>query len=257
MKLSLFAGLLLLATAAFTADADLNDAKSWNGGKNPEPGILEFQGPGKFDAKAAKFKVDPNTKYRISGEIRQAPGATSTLFLTGFTLLDKDQQVIMPVHIRVIKGTKTQLTEDAKAGATTIKVKNAVRWPKKDLNPAVAFNAGTYPNRDLADYVDAKKEGTAWVITLKAPLKKDYKAGTKVCVQAPGAYFYAANVQKPKEEWVKFSGIIQGIPAEETKNQFWPGTVYAVPMILINWNWGPDNKKFKSQIRNFKVEIVK
>jgi hypothetical protein len=147
------------------------------------------------------------------------------------------------------------LAEDAKAGATTLKVKNAVRWPKN--NSAVAFNAGPLPNRELADYTAVAKEGTVWVVTLKKPLAKDYKAGTKVWVQSPGAHFSIANVKQPTDEWQKFEAVTKGVGINKVENgKFWPGTAYAEPMLMANWYWGAGCQDQKIQLRNIKVEKV-
>lgn len=258
MKKTLLTGAaMLFAAAAFTADANLNDAKTWAHRKatNPEAGILEVQGPNQLRAKAARFQVDPNAIYRISGEVRQAPGATTKTFLAGYVLYDKDQKEIQTVHIRVINGTRTMLAEDAKAGATTLKVKNAVRWPK--TNASVAFNAGPLPNRELADYSAVAKEGTVWVVTLKKPLAKDYKAGTKVWVQASGAHFSITFVTQPNNEWQKFRAVTKGVGINKVENgKFWPGTVYAEPMLMTNWYWGEGSQNQKVQLRNIKVEKV-
>ena len=258
MKKTFLTGAAMLFTvAAFAAEANLNDANIWAHPKasNPEAGILEIKGPGQLRAKAARFQIDPNATYRISGEVRKAPGADTKLILAGYVLYDKDQKEIQTVHIRVINGTRTMLAEDAKAGATTLKVKNAVRWPKN--NSAVAFNAGPLPNRELADYTAVAKEGTAWVVTLKTPLAKDYKAGTKVWVQAPGAHFSIANVKQPTDEWQKFEAVVKGVGINKVENgKFWPGTAYAEPMIMPNWHWGKGCQDLKVQIRNFKVEKV-
>lgn len=259
MKKTLFTGaMMLLAAATFAAGANLNDAKTWATPKvkSPSAGILEMQGPGQHRAKAARFKIDPNKKYRISGEVRKAPGADTKLFLAGFVLYDKDLKEIRTIDIRVISGTRTVLVGEAKAGATTVKVKNAVRWPKSGA--AIAFNAGPLPNRDLALYKAVKKEGMNWIITLNAPLKKTYKAGTKIWVQSSGAHFSIASVAQPGAEWTKFSVDTKGVGINRVdRGKFWPGTAYAEPMMMSNWNWSPAGKKFKVQVRNFKVEEVK
>jgi hypothetical protein len=258
MKKSLLTGAaMLFAVAAFSADANLNDAKIWEHPKasNPEAGILEIKGPGQLRAKAARFQIDPNAIYRISGEVRKAPGANTKTFLAGYVLYDKDQKEIQTVHIRVINGTRTTLAEDAKAGATTLKVKNAVRWLK--TNASVAFNAGPLPNRELADYSTVVKEGTAWIVTLKKPLAKDYKAGTKVWVQSPGAHFSITYVTQPNDEWQKFQAVTKGVGINKVENgKFWPGTAYAEPMLMPNWYWGKGSQDQKVQIRNLKVEKV-
>ena len=264
MKKILICSAMLLTGISFAADAGfagLNDAAAWknrsiSAGKNGaameviRPGMLVFP---------QAVKIDPSKKYRFSGEVRKAPDAPSALFLAGFILYDKDNKQIMTQHIRYIPGTLTELAADAKAGDTTVKIKNGARWNTKGAH-FVAFNAGTYPNRELSEQIKSiKRTGNIWIVTLSKPLTKSYKAGTKVQIQASGAHFTPASVAMPDSNWKKFSFEVRGVDAVVQRNitKFWPGTVSFKPMILSNWNWGsPDRAKLKTQLRNFKVEVL-
>lgn len=261
MKHTIFVGAMLLTAAAFAADINYADAKLWGNRNvtNPEANVLQVQGPTYVVAKTDKIKIDPAAKYRLTAEVRKAPGAKSPLFIAGFQLFDKDGKEIKTVDIRVIRGTATVLAADAKAGDKTIKVKNAVRWPK---NASVAFNVGKLPNRDHVGYTTAEKSGSEWIVNLRTPLKKDYKANTKVWVQSAGAHFTFMSTNKLTDNWQKItSNTIQGIygATEDFGNikKFWPGAVSYKLLLMPNWGWGAGNKEFKSQIRNIKIEITK
>ncbi|MBR2439720.1 MAG: hypothetical protein IKB25_05960 [Lentisphaeria bacterium] len=264
MKKVLICSALLLAGVSFAADAGLtglNDAAAWKkaamtAGKDGaamevvRPGMLEFP---------QAVKIDPAKKYRFSGEVRKSPDAPTGMFLAGYVLYDKDNKQIMTQHIRAIAGTMTELAAAANAGDTTVKIKNGARWNTKGAH-YVAFNAGTYPNRDLSEQIkNVQRTGNVWTVTLTKPLKKAYKAGTKVQIQASGAHFSPVNIAKPDGTWKKFSFDIQGVDTVVQRNstKFWPGAVSFKPMIMPNWNWAsPDKNKMKTQFRNFKVEIV-
>lgn len=262
MKHSIFAGAMLLTAAAFAADIDYADAKVWKHPRatNPEPGVLEVQAPNYIVAQTEKIKIDPTAKYRITAEIRKAPGANTKSFIAGFQLFDKDGQEIKTVDIRVIRGTATVLAADAKVGDRTVKVKNAVRWPK---NASIAFNVGKLPNREHVMYKAAAKSGNEWIVNLHAPLKKEYKAGTKVWVQSAGAHFTFMAHAKPSEQWQKiasntiygFYGVNEEIGALK---KFWPGAAYYKLLIMPNWAFADkDHRQFKTQLRNIKIEIIK
>ena len=85
-------------------------------------------------------------------------------------------------------------------------------------------------------------------------------AGTKVRIQASGAYFYVGSLM-PADEWTAFGKTVKGVSKDSVNNnqfsdQFWPGTAYIAPMMMPNWNWGsPEKNQLKTQIRNLRLEV--
>ena len=92
-------------------------------------GVLEFAG--KQDITTAKsFKVDPQKKVTFSFEIRAREDSIDTMVYVGFQQQDSDKIILEPVYVRQEIGSLTTLTEDAKAGATKLKIRKPRRWIK-------------------------------------------------------------------------------------------------------------------------------
>lgn len=267
MKKTMILGAMLLAGMVNAADpagtVNWNEQNIWKSTKikaGTDGAALEATTPCLVES-SVLIPVHEKAEYRFSGEVRKAKGAPSALFLAGFILYDKDKKTIQPQHVRVIRGTDTVLAEEAKAGDHFIKIRNGARWTAKTYHYA-AFNAVQLPNRDLSpDVISAvKREGQTWTVSFGKPLQKSYPAGTKVRIQASGAYFYVGSLM-PADEWTAFGKTVKGVSKDSVNNnqfsdQFWPGTAYIAPMMMPNWNWGsPEKNQLKTQIRNLRLEV--
>ena len=263
MKSAVILGAMLLAGMLNAADAvqttDWNDSKIWKSTK-VKPGTdgaaLEAATPCLIES-SVLIPVNANNVYRFSGEVRKVENVPSGPFFAGFILYDKDKKAIQRQHVEVVRGTDTLLAADAKSGDSSIRIRNGARWQAK-TNYFAAFHAAGIPNRDLSpSAVSAvKRDGETWVISFAKPLQKSYPAGTKVRIQAAGAYFYIGSLT-PDNQWRAFGKDVKGTATDTIKpNLFWPGTAYIAPMMMANWNWGsPEKNQLKTQIRNLKVEI--
>lgn len=223
-------------------------------------GVLEF--PGKQDITTAKsFKVDPRKKVTLSFEIRAREDSIDTMVYAGFQQQDSDKIILEPIYVRQEIGSLTTLTEDAKAGATKLKIRKPRRWIKPIYRGYyIVFDA----KKDLSDLPNtsgialaAEKDLANGVveITLKKPLPKDYPAGSQVRFHIGGPYMYSAlDAKKLSSEWIKVSCTVTGSdPAAMNFKKWWIGTKYAKPFFLLNYK---DFAKQKAtQLRNIKITI--
>lgn len=223
-------------------------------------GVLEFAG--KQDITTAKsFKVDPGKKITLSFEIRAREDSIDTMVYAGFQQQDSDKIILEPIYVRQEVGSLTTLTEDAKAGATKLKIRKPRRWIKPIYRGYyIVFDA----KKDLSDLPNtsgialaAEKDlpGGIVEITLKKPLPKDYPAGSQVRFHIGGPYMYSAlDAKKLSSEWIKVSCTITGTdPAAMDFKKWWIGTKYAKPLFLLNYR---DFAKQKAvQIRNIKITV--
>ena len=161
------------------------------------------------------FPVDPAKKYKLSGKFRAAPGTTGEVFYFGFIPLDEKGRQIASEYVNVPKkGTDTELAAPARKGDTVVKVKDASKWDKRNFK-IVAFNTkadlSDLPNRTFSSNITKlEQKGDVWEITLQAPMRTAYPAGTAVRQQSHGStYMYpgAAYVSAPAD-WKEFTAEI-------------------------------------------------
>ena len=145
--------------------------------------VFETQAPAIVTAQKC-VEVNPAKTYILSGEFKAAGQGTGLYF--GIISYDEDMQEIKAQNINAFENTLTELSEPAKAGSRTIKVRSAANWKAVPANFFAAFNADEnfkdLPNFNLLP-VKAINENE---ITLGAPLSKAYPAGTKVRMHRAG-----------------------------------------------------------------------
>jgi len=259
LGIGLFAAGILAAGAAELASiskaADLTVPKF----VTEADGVLSGKG-NKYLFSKQMVKIDPAKKYQISGEFRTAAGPSGLVYL-GFAPCDAKGNLIWPRAVNNVRNTETEIAEAAKKGDKTIKLKDASKWNKVTPYSWIVLGAkddfSDMPNMNAVSTVPKsfKQDGDVWEVTLKAPLKADIAAGTKVRQQLDGAsYMYSAGAFKPTDKWTARKGIASGIvKSGNPGNKFWPGTVSARIVILV-LNAKQDTV---TEFRNIKVEEVK
>lgn len=210
------------------------------------------------------FAVDPTKKYRLSGTFRARPGAEPSVFCFGYAPYDAMDVRIITAAVNRIPDTETELAEEAKAGDTVLKIKDASKWDRDGDSRVVSFNVNAdfsdLPNRDFADTVPGKitQMNDLWEVALKTPLKNGYTQGTRIRQQTHrgGIYIYTgAGERKTSEGWQTFSGTITGFAnSGMTAVQWWPGTCFARVLILANLN--AKNRPI-IEFKEITVEIIK
>lgn len=247
--------MLLAAAVSFSADKviDLSKPAAWN-----HKAVKAGKGAGELSITVGTqivakemIPVDAKHTYNFSGSVYAPAGKIAGTTFTGYFLYDKNKQLIAQINAVSPKGSTTELTAAVAKGASVIKVKANNQW-KALGHYYVGFNVKD--GKLCRDYSNSaiksiKKEGNIMVVTLKAPLKKAYAAGTKVRIQVTGAYFYSGSVAV-KAKATNFSRPLK-------KNQFWTETAYIRPMCLVNWSLkkGTDMKKLETVYKNMKLTI--
>lgn len=261
------AGLLTFSLAAQQQFPNYNQSATWKNKQvtaGTDGATLDISQPVVLQH-STRIKIDKNATYRFSGEIRKAKGTPSSPYFIYLATYAKNRQPIHPAHMCFYKGTDTVLTADVPRGATVIRVKDGSKWKVGDWN-FVAFN--THPSfKDIPNYdmsnngiKAVKKDGNDWQITLLKPLKRAYKKGINIREHVSGGWHHIAGRSNTTDRWVKFEVTLKGhsIPPKMDPRQFWQGSDTFAPMMFINNNRGSkDKEKFKTQLRNLKVEIIK
>lgn len=219
--------------------------------------VFETQAPAIVTAQKC-VEVNPAKTYILSGEFKAAGQGTGLYF--GIISYDEDMQEIKAQNINAFENTLTELSEPAKAGSRTIKVRSAANWKAVPANFFAAFNADEnfkdLPNFNLLP-VKAINENE---ITLGAPLSKAYPAGTKIRMHRAGSgWTYCAAANKPLSvEWTTFTGKIKGSGFHRKGGEFYdrfrPGTRLVVPALTLR-NTGKE--PVKVFFRNLKLEEMK
>ena len=242
--------------ASIKVPADLNLAKRIAA----EGESLVFKGNGTLQS--VKFlTLDPAKKYKISGEFRAKEGTPPVRIFLGLAPYDAQKKQILPKYVNTVAKTATEVAADAKKGSKVITVKNASAWNNKTPYGHIALNVrddfSDLPNVNLIPMVKGsiKANGDVWEIGLKAPLKADIPAGTKVRQQTDsGTYIYCTGVAIAKDQWMTRSGTISGMAENvSTASKFWPGTKMVKILILFT-SGKPDSV---TEFKNIKIEEVK
>ena len=136
--------------------------------------VFETQAPAIVTAQKC-VEVNPAKTYILSGEFKAAGQGTGLYF--GIISYDEDMQDMKAQNINAFENTLTELSQPAKAGSRTIKVRSAANWKAVPANFFAAFNADEnfkdLPNFNLLP-VKAINENE---ITLGAPLSKAIPPG--------------------------------------------------------------------------------
>lgn len=93
--------------------------------------VFETQAPAIVTAQKC-VEVNPAKTYILSGEFKAAGQGTGLYF--GIISYDEDMQEIKAQNINAFENTLTELSEPAKAGSRTIKVRSAANWKAVPAN---------------------------------------------------------------------------------------------------------------------------
>ena len=212
-------------------------------------GKYSFETFGKYPTRTdfKKFiPVDPKKTYVLTSYMRSlAPKQPASGYM-GLYMFDKNKKLIGYNQVAVYAGTESELIAPALKGSKEIIIKKNDKCLKLKYW-AVAFNAkdkyADLPNSDLSPKGKTiKADGDKIKLTLLSPLKKDYKAGTKIRIHSPwGTPFYWGAQGWMPGEWKKFTVTLKGIaPYGVSNKHFWKGTKYVKPFIWFgNWNRRP------------------
>ena len=262
-KSMLFAALCLSAAALSAAETiEIKSYKDWAKGsfvRLQADGVWEV--PGSRDLSNAKsFKVDPAKKYTLSFEVRKTPETQKVFFYAGFWPLNEDMVRISPHHARCERNSETVLTADAASGSKSIRINQPKRWKKGAKTWCVSFNdrkncSGLDMNVICNAGCGEQAADGSMEVTLKAPLTKDYKAGTPVHFHSDGPGMYSACKEKdPATEWEKISVTVSGIQTAAGApgyDRWWMGTKYGKLRFLI----ASRDRNAKVQLRNIKLTV--
>ena len=206
-------------------------------------------------------KVDPSVKYRLSMDVR-CPGEPVRSLFIGFVPFAKNGRLITSASINTYANSGTELAEDAKAGDTVLKLKDAQKWLKTTQNSGIAFDVKD-DFSDLPNYVvplikkgSIRKSGEVWELELVKPLAKAYPAGCKVRQHIyAGTYLYSKIVRNLNaKNWTHVSGEISGMQKNTRSDKsFWPATD-SVRVLIMTSNTSPESVL---EVKNIKLEEVK
>lgn len=274
MKHSLIALLCGAVTVLMAADTALRPVKTSDFEKINGAGTLvqtELDGEsvlainGVYNFRTTQMlAVDPGKIYKLSGEFMAKPGTTPAKLYFGIASFDSGKKMVVSESIYGVKGTDTELVEDAKAGDTVLKIKNFSLKTWRRFGGLIAFNTkpdfSDLPNMDLAGpvaSVEASKTPEGFfLVTLKKPLKKAYPKGTAIRYHfSAGTYQYsgAANAQL-SHEWKTFFVVIKGESPKDyavAGQKWWYTTRYVKILILGNYAGKKDSVTL---FRNLKLE---
>ena len=243
--------------ASIKVPADLNQPKRIA----VEGDTMSFKGNGLL-LSVKSLALDPAKKYKISGEFRAKEGTPPVRVYLGLAPYDAKKKPILPRYINTVVKSATEVAADAQKGSTVITVKDASAWNNKTPYGYITLNAqddfSDLPNVNQIPMVKGsiKANGDVWEIGLKAPLKADISAGTKVRQQLDsGTYIYCTGSAFTKDDqWMTRSGIITGIAKNvRADKKLWPGTTTVKIIILFNGG-KPDSV---TEFKDIKIEEVK
>ena len=243
---------------SITEPADFKTPKQVTQGENS----LSVKGKGFYLFSAKTLTLDPEKKYKISGEFRLSEGEGGGNLYLGFAPYDANGKPIRAVSVNAAPKTDTVVAKAAAAGDTVIYVKDASKWDAKTAFGYIAFDTkpdySDLPNNDLIAVPKGgfEQEGDLWKVTLKTPLSKEIAEGTNVRQHRAGAaYIYTAHKAGiPQGEWITLSGTTAGKASEFGTSRFklWAGTA-SVRVLIMMQNGKPGNVV---EMKNIKVEEV-
>ena len=179
------------------------------------------------------IKVDPKAVYVVSGEFKSLKKDPKQLLFFGLGCMDQKMTHIGSCEVLVFPGTETTVVKDTPRGSTTILVKDASQWPKRNQAHILGFNVkanyADLPNRNFSgNIMKVEKVPEGYQLTLRYGLPRAVKANTPVRLHShgPGRNFCAAHYAKVNwEGWKTFSGKISTIvPHGAPLNKFWRST---------------------------------
>lgn len=215
-----------------------------------------------------KFEIDPEATYEVSVMIKAPVGQKPANILLSTRFYDENDHEFDPSSVEVIEGSHTTLVEDAKAGQDSILIAQA---PDDATKPdAIMFHAkadlSDLPNHDLARIEvnrekrirDITREANGYRVKLRAPLKKDYAAGTGV--RAHRYQDYVCKKAPLTEQWTRCSFLIQGqaLAGQPERYKFWHGARQIRLAIFLGVNTpGKEMEAFIDDVKLVKVTDAK
>jgi len=233
---------------------DCENPKAWKtkaklNTKIKRSGKYSFETFGKYPTRTdfrRLIPIDPVKTYTLTCYMRSLDPKQPASGYMGLYMYDKNKRLIAYNKVAVYAGTESELVAPAAKGSKEIIIKKNDKC-LKIKNWLVAFNVqknyADLPNFDLSPRgKEMKVDGDKIKLTLRSPLKKDYKTGTKIRIHSPWSapFYWAAQGWMPGE-WKKFSVSMKGIANHGVSNKkFWKGTKYVKPFIWFgNWDRKP------------------
>ena len=193
------------------------------------------------------FTAEEGKTYTLSMDVKRvSESEKNPTILFGFEGLSKEGKPLPVYSYQFIPNTFTEVVADAKAGDTTLVIKDGKKWRGKSSDYRVVADA----QEDLSDLPNTNtigngvksvvKDGENYVITLFKPLQKDIAKGTKIREHLAGGYFYVnPSVKINTDNVYRVKGVITGINKNGIMSKT-KGFPYGVPqwriVILANWN---------------------
>lgn len=183
------------------------------------------------------FEIDPDAEYEISGTFRSpAKQLKVRNFECGFIMIDEEGKQIPCTSYSNHPESITTLAADVKVGDKIIKIKKAPRWTGKFIAFDVKEDLSDLPN-PAYHYTKRVEQDGNYILTLRKPMKKAYKAGTKVRCHGQNKLWTLNRFKVAPREWKKFSGRIKGIDKKAAStNKWYPGAVRACVFIIVPAN---------------------
>lgn len=189
------------------------------------------------------FDIDPEKSYKFKMTITNSAPKPLRLYI-GFNLVDAKGRTHSAIAWQGIASTFTQIARDAKKGDKVLYVKNATYWSVAgtvNIARNAKQDATDVPNTTIvANSIKAKKKiGNEWEVTLREPLKADFKAGENVRQHIAGGFYYSVTkLVDPSEKEIVIDRTVKGYV--KTLNGFngknWPiGAKKAQFIILADW----------------------
>lgn len=258
-------GMMLTAAAIFFGGCasyeqlltNIDKAESWKGKVEFAPAhAREGNGPcfvlyGKYPTPLVYkdfIPVEPDKTYVYKVNFRTLDPKIPASGYMGLELYDADKRIIGHCNVQVYKNTESEVVS-ARKGDKFMTVKMIQNYGSIRYS-AVAFNVkkdySDLPNFDISPQcfkMTPDKDGNLR-LEFKAPLKKDYPAGTPVRFHSPWSpsMYYLASGWMPEGEGRECTAILRGIKdtAGTSAKQFWKGTKYVRPFVWFgNWNRRP------------------
>ncbi len=257
---------LLCAESVLTGDQAADWVRSSGKGSITEvevDGAKAVEAKGNIRIRTKKMvEIDPAKTYRLSAQVRVAPGAEAGRFYMGLIPCDAKGRRIGPENVTNVGKSETQLANEVKVGDVVIVIKDGANWKDKGVF-AIAFEVdesgklADLPNRSVVSVksVEKQEDGTAKV-TLTGKMKKAYPAGTAVRQHMfGGMYMYslAGNAPVPAD-WKTFSAVIKGEAAKGVSSkQWWKDTRKTSIVVLANYRGSEKNALL---LKDVKLEEV-
>ena len=261
---------LLLTTASYAGENDLNDVKNWQTHmlyNKVENAVIDGTACLKIPIRgrmisSKSYPVDPKKKYILSGEYKVIgnPGAICYVCLR---CRDENMVYIGFKNTNRVLFTDTFLAGDTDYSDTVIKVKDASKW-KTGKDVCIAFDTPAPGTEKIVrntsyDWGISKiepKDGF-WEVTLDNPCDMKYPAGTRIRQHTRCGYAYpiVSGELKADTQWQKFSKEISGeTPYCVYNNCFRLGTGFVDIVVMVNWN---NVKDCTVVLRNIALEEAK